>query len=196
MPNSDAMTQPRNPHATAAAGTPAEIEELMQAYYAYIHRLARSILNDAAEADDAAQETFIAASRSLDGFRRQASPRTWLTSIAVNQCRGRLRKRKVRQGLLNTLYSLHLLRPPVVNPEGQAVQSEADRRLWQAVDQLDEKHRLPVVLRYVHELSVPEIAAALDLNEGTVHSRLHYARKSLQAALGAPEPDEEARHAD
>ena len=195
MPNSDAMTQ-HNPHATAAAGTTGEIEALMQAHYAYIHRLALSILNDAAEADDAAQETFIAASRNLDGFRHQASPRTWLTSIAVNQCRSRLRKRKVRQGLLHTLCNLHLLRPPAENPEVRAVQSEADRQLWRTVDALDDKHRLPVVLRYVHELSVPEIAAVLDLNEGTVHSRLHYARKKLQNALGSPEPDEEVRHAD
>ncbi len=195
MPNSDAMTQFK-PHPAAQAATTAEIETLMQAHYAYIQRLARSILNDEAEADDAAQETFIAACRSLETFRSQASPRTWLTSIAVNQCRGRLRKHKVRQGLLNTLYSLHLLHPPVEGPEAQAVQSEADRRLWGAVDALDEKHRLPVVLRYVHELSTAEIAGALGLSEGTVHSRLHYARQKLQAALGTPESQEEVSHAD
>jgi RNA polymerase sigma factor (sigma-70 family) len=195
MPNSEAMTQ-RKPHATATAGTTAEIEALMQAHYAYIRRLALSILNDPAEADDAAQETFIAANRGLDGFRGQSSPLTWLTSIAVNQCRGRLRKHKVRQGLLKTLYGLHLLRPPGEGPERQAVQSEADRQLWRAVDALDEKHRLPVVLRYVHELKVSEIAAVLDLSEGTVHSRLHYARRELQNMLAALEPDEEVRHAD
>jgi len=195
MPNSDAMTQQRT-HLTAAAGKTVEIESLMQIYYGYIRRLALSILNDEAEADDAAQETFIAASRYLDSFRRQASPRTWLTSIAVNQCRGRLRKRKVRQGLLNTLASLHLMRPPAGGPESLTVQSEADRRIWRAVDALDEKHRLPILLRYVHELSTAEIAAVLDLNEGTVHSRLHYARKKLKLDLGTPEPDEEASHAD
>jgi RNA polymerase sigma-70 factor (ECF subfamily) len=195
MPNSDAMTQ-RKLHTTIEASATAVIEALMQTHYAYIRRLAVSILNDEAEADDAAQETFIAASRSLDSFRHQASPRTWLTSIAVNQCRGRLRKRKVRQGLLNTLYNLHLLHPPAESLESQAEQNEADHRLWRAIDELDEKHRLPVVLRYVHELSAAEIAGLLDLNEGTVHSRLHYARKKLQTALGAPEPDEEVRHAD
>ncbi len=115
MPNSDLMTH-TNSHAHTAAGRTAELEALMQAHYPYIQRLARSILNDAAEADDAAQETFIAASRGLESFRGQASPRTWLTSIAVNQCRGRLRKHKVRQGLLKALYSLHLLHPPEAKP--------------------------------------------------------------------------------
>jgi RNA polymerase sigma factor (sigma-70 family) len=51
------------------------------------------------------------------------------------------------------------------------------------VDSL-EKHRLPVILRYVHELSVAEIAASLGTNEGTIHSRLHYARKKLLDCLG------------
>ena len=73
------------------------IEHLVREHYSYIHRLALSILDDPHEADDAAQETFIAASRNLAGFRGDASPRTWLTAITVNACRGRLRKRKARQ---------------------------------------------------------------------------------------------------
>jgi RNA polymerase sigma-70 factor (ECF subfamily) len=54
------------------------------------------------------------------------------------------------------------------------------------VDSLGDKHRLPIILRYVHELSTPEIAAILGLSEGTVHSRLHYARQRLQASLSRP----------
>ena len=67
------------------------------------------------------------------------------------------------------------------------MQREADRQLWQAVDALDDKHRLVVILRYVHELSTAEIAAALDISQGTVHSRLFYARQRLQEWLGVPE---------
>jgi RNA polymerase sigma-70 factor, ECF subfamily len=150
----------------------------------YVHRLALSILNDPAEADDAAQETLIAACRSLDRFRGEAQPRTWITRIAINVCRSRLRRRKVRQVLDETLQALHLLSGPRPGPEDTAIQSEADWQLWQAVDALDEKHRLPVILRYVQELSVPEIAGILGVSQGTVHSRLHYARRKLQVQLG------------
>jgi len=163
-------------------------ERLVREHYAYIHRLALTILDDgspdsAADADDAAQETFITAYRSLAGFRGQASLKTWLTAIGVNTCRARLRKRKLRQALQSTLWGLHRSQR-MASPEEAAAQSETYRLLWQAVDGLDEKHRLPVILRYVHELTVPEIAESLGMNEGTVHSRLHYARKTLLDRLG------------
>ena len=182
MPKINIMTD--HPSVQVDSPIEAEIEYLMRTHYPYIHRLAISILDDECEADDAAQETFIAACRNLDRFRNQASPRTWLTSIAINTCRSRLRKRKIIQTLQSTLQNLHLLRSASTSPEENTLQNEFDRSLWQAVDRLDEKHRLVVILRYVHELSVPEIAAALDTNQGTIHSRLHYARKKLQAELG------------
>jgi RNA polymerase sigma-70 factor (ECF subfamily) len=164
------------------------LEALVREHYAYIRRLSLTILDDggpdgAAEADDAAQETFITAYRSMAGFRGHASLKTWLTSIAVNACRARLRKRKLRQALYATLRGLHLSQR-MASPEETAARNEADRYLWRVVDSLDEKHRLPVILRYVHELTVPEIAASLGMNEGTVHSRLHYARKALLDRLG------------
>jgi len=168
------------------AGNPltADIESLVTSHYAYVRRLALSILDDPDEAEDAAQETFIAASRGLSAFRGQSEVKTWLTSIAVNACRGRLRKQKARQVLTGTLQSLHLAHPAQPSPETLAVQREADRQLWQAVDALDDRHRLVVILRYVHELSTAEIAASLDISLGTVHSRLFYARQQLQQGLG------------
>jgi RNA polymerase sigma-70 factor (ECF subfamily) len=161
----------------------ADIESLVTAHYAYAHRLALSILDDPDEAEDAVQEAFIAASRSLGSFRGQSEIKTWLTSIVVNACRGRLRKRKARQGLARALQSLHLARPSQISPETLAMQREANRQLWQAVDDLDDKHRLVVILRYVHDLSTAEIADALDISQGTVHSRLFYARRQLQKWL-------------
>jgi RNA polymerase sigma-70 factor (ECF subfamily) len=160
------------------------IDSLVHEHYAYIRRLALSILDDPHEADDAAQETFIAAHRSLGEYRGQAQLKTWLSAIAINACRGRLRKRKVRLALQRTLNALHLQDAPSASIEAAAAGREAERQLWSAVDHLDEKHRLPVLLHYVHELSAAEIAAVLGINEGTVHSRLHYARFALQARLG------------
>jgi RNA polymerase sigma-70 factor (ECF subfamily) len=160
-----------------------DIESLVLACYPYIRRLAYSILDDLHEADDAAQETFIAASRASESFRGQSSPKTWLASIAVNICRGRLRKRRIRQKLQSVLEGLHLITGHEPGPEKAALQNEADLSVWQAVDALDEKHRLTVVLRYVHDMTTYEIAAVLGTSEGTVYSRLHYARQRLKVLL-------------
>jgi RNA polymerase sigma-70 factor, ECF subfamily len=160
------------------------IEHLVREYFPYIRRLAYSILDDFPEAEDATQETFISAHRALIRFRYEADPKTWLTAIAVNACRGRLRKRKAHQLLTSTLQSLHLQKRTLPTTEDHMIQNEVDRSIWQAVDNLDEKHRIPIILRYVHELNVPEIAGILHINQGTVHSRLHYARQRLHNQLG------------
>ena len=76
------------------------------------------------------------------------------------------------------------LNPSLPTPEDALVWNERQRSLKQAVDSLDERHRLPVLLRYVHGLSVPEIAQALDEKEGTIYSRLHYANRKLRDQLG------------
>jgi RNA polymerase sigma-70 factor (ECF subfamily) len=168
------------------------LDALIREYAPYLQRLALSILDDGmeaalhaqAEAEEAVQDTFLAASRALATFRGDASLKTWLTTIAVNQCRGRLRKRKTRQRLQKIISHLQFAisnAPPT--PEESALEADTHRRLWAAVDTLDEKHRLPVILRYVHELPIPEIAAALGLPEGTVHSRLNHARARLKDAL-------------
>jgi RNA polymerase sigma-70 factor (ECF subfamily) len=171
--------------------TPPDIETLVQAHYDYIRRLAQTILDDgvsgtahaAAEADEAAQDTFIAAHRALSGFRGDANVKTWLTRIAINQCRTRLRKRKSRRRLQKALESTRGIDAGPTGPEASALRAETNRRLWRAVDSLGEKHRIPVILRYVHELTIPEIAASLGLPEGTVHSRLHHAHRRLHALL-------------
>jgi len=173
----------------AQANDAAATEALVREYYRYVLHLCHSVLDDLAEAEDAAQETFIAAARNLSGYRGDSEPRTWLYTIAVNTCRGRLRKRRSRQRLENSLRVISSLFERTADPEQAAIQDEADWQVWQAVDNLSEKHRLPVILRYVHELSAPEIAAILGLSEGTVHSRLHYARQYLQARLSRPDGD-------
>jgi RNA polymerase sigma-70 factor (ECF subfamily) len=193
MPNNDViqMTRSNRTSQPEAAELELKVEQLIGEYYPYIHRLALTILDDLHEADDVAQETFIAAHHSLVGFRNESTPKTWLSSIAINACRGRLRKRKIQQVLSNTLHGLHLLKNPPTSPEQTAIRNEADQTIWKSVDGLDEKHRLPVILRYVHELSVSEIADILRISKGTVHSRLHYARKQLHTQLEHLSPHEE-----
>lgn len=160
------------------------LEALVHEHRAYLFRLSLSILNDADEAEDVTQETFVAALLGLNQFRGDAHIRTWLSAIAINLCRETLRKRKTRQTLHTVLQNLHLQNPTPA-PEDTYLQNETQRQLWEAVSALDEKHRLPVILHYAHNLPALEIAQILGLSEGTVYSRLHYARKQLHGSLQA-----------
>jgi RNA polymerase sigma-70 factor (ECF subfamily) len=109
--------------------------------------------------------------------------KAWLSTIAVNKCRDLLRKRQVKQKF-QTVLEMFWHRPDVTSqPEYMAVQGETAVCLWTAVDQLKEKHRLPILLRYMYNLSIREIADILHTREGTIHSRLHYACKQLQHQL-------------
>lgn len=161
----------------------ADVETLVYTYYDAVHRLALSILDDEQEADDATQETFIAAASSLDDYRGEASVKTWLFAIAINECRSLLRKRKRRQRVLDALQTVQSWIAPPPSPEERTVQSEKERRLRAAVLALPEKQQFPVLLRYVHNLTAAEIAQVLDVSEGTVYSRLHYARRQLRRLL-------------
>jgi RNA polymerase sigma-70 factor, ECF subfamily len=139
-------------------------------------------LDDSTEAEDATQDSLLAALRSLDSFRGASSLKTWLYSITVNICRNRLQHHKRRERLAEILKGiLQAHRAPSV--EEDAIQSESDEALWHAIHRMDEKHRIPIVLRYYHDLSVTEIANILQIPEGTVHSRLNTARRQLHDVL-------------
>jgi len=157
------------------------IERLVQTWQQDVYRLALSILDDPADADDATQEVFLSALRALESFRGHASFKTWLFSIAINVCRNRLQRAKRRGRLQQILQSLFAQEQ--AHPEKETVQNESDSELWQAVRTLDDKHRIPVILRYYHDLPVNDIAEMLGIPSGTVHSRLNHAREQLRALL-------------
>jgi RNA polymerase sigma-70 factor (ECF subfamily) len=159
------------------------VEELVRAYEARVYRLALSILDDPAEADEAAQDAFIAAIDRLSTFRGESSFTTWLLAITINVCRGRLRKRRARVRLTNILHTLfqHQANPP--QPENEVIQNEADRALWGAVRALDDKQREVIVLRYFHEMRQDDIAAVLGVTDRTVRNRLHNAHERLREVL-------------
>lgn len=166
------------------------IERLVQTHQQDVYRLALSILDNPDDADDATQEVFLSALRSLDSFRANASLKTWLFSITINVCRSRLQRFKRRGRLVQILQSLFHLRGDQLypersrrDPESEAIQNETDTALWHAVQALNEKHRIPVLLRYYHELPVADIAEMLGVPVGTVHSRLNHARERLRELL-------------
>ena len=163
-------------------GDSSAIEHFVRTYQQDVYRLALSILEDSSEADDATQESLLAALRGLNSFNGASSLKTWLFSITVNICRTRLQRRKRSDRLRQMLGGiLRVQSTPSV--EEHAIESESDEALWRLIHIMDEKHRIPIVLRYYHDLSVAEIATILQIPEGTVHSRLNSARRQLHEVL-------------
>jgi RNA polymerase sigma-70 factor (ECF subfamily) len=162
----------------------AAIENFVQTFQQDVYRLALSILDDSTEAEDATQDTLLAALRSLDSFRGASNLTTWMYSITINICRTRLQRGKRRERLTDIVRSiLQINKTHQASAEESAVQNEAGQALWQAIQRMDEKHRIPIVLRYYHDLSVSEIANVLQIPAGTVHSRLNTARRQLHEVL-------------
>ena len=166
------------------AGDEYAIEVLVRQYETGVFRLALSIVGDAAEANEITQETFIAALRSLTSYQEKKSFKAWLYTIALNQSRSHLRRRKTRERLGSILTSIFRVEhQKQVWPEEAIIQNETEAILWNSLNQLDERFRTVVVLRYFHELPISEISEILGVNEGTIHSRLHSAREKLRQAL-------------
>lgn len=164
---------------------PVVIETLIGEYGAPVYRLAFSILRDPDDAQDAAQETFIQAAVSLHQYQLGTNFKAWLFRIAVNTCRMTLRKRSVRRIWSQTWETIANLVPRQTETESQVIQDETRSELWKLVDHLDEKYRLVVLLRLVHDLKVSEISQVLGINEKTVYTRLYEAFARLRVKLQA-----------
>lgn len=166
------------------AGELAAQEEWVRQNHLPIYRLALSILDDPAEADDTAQEVLLAALDGLRSFRGDSSVKTWLYTMTVNACRGRMRKQRTRQRLQETLQGIFRLRQQAAPPvEEQAIQRQAKERLWKAVEALPEGQRMAVVLRYYQELPVAEVAEILQISERSAYERLQSAHAKLRLAF-------------
>ena len=156
---------------------------LVAHFYEPMRHLALTILQDALAADDVAQETLLKAARRIHQYEPHSNLKAWVYRIGLNEARAHLRRQKARQRLQGWFKQETERETTVPSPETLAIQNERDQKLWQAVNQLPDKHRLPVLLRYNHNLSTPEIAEVLDLPPGTVRSRLHYAHQQLHHLL-------------
>ncbi len=166
------------------AGDEGAIEWLVRSHEAGVFKLALSIVDDEAEASEITQETFLSALRSLHKYREQQTFKAWLYTIAVNHSRSHLRKRRARERLQATLAVVFRLDiQKQATPEETVVLNEKEAVLWKALGELDDKHRVVMVLRYFHDMQVSEIAGILSIPEGTIHSRLHSARERLRKAL-------------
>jgi RNA polymerase sigma-70 factor (ECF subfamily) len=151
------------------------------------YRLARAILGEPAEAEDAVQDAFVQAWRHWSTLRDTSRFEPWFDRILVNTCRNRLRSR-ARARVLD------LSEGASVAQSGDAYASANDRdQVGLALARLDADHRLVVALRYYGDFTVDQIAARTGLRPGTVKSRLHHALRRLHDALDESAGSEAAR---
>jgi RNA polymerase sigma factor (sigma-70 family) len=175
-------------------GDPMAFAFLMRRFNRRLYRLARAIVRDDAEAEDALQEAYLNAYRCLRQFRGDSSLATWLSRLVVNECLGRMRRSARRQNVIP-------MTPSPADREIEAVPSDevgspdaaADRAQMRAIlerriDALPETFRAVFVLRSVEELSVEETAECLGIAAETVRSR-HFRAKSLLREALAREVD-------
>jgi RNA polymerase sigma factor (sigma-70 family) len=155
----------------------ADVASLVLARIGDAYRLARAILLDDGEAEDAVQEASLAAWRRQGSLRDPARFDIWFDRILVNQCRDQLRRRK---------RSVQLAPPPVGFEAAAApLDTGTDAELDAAIAALDADHRVVVVMRYWQDRTVEDIADRLGIPAGTVKSRLHNALKRIRSQLEA-----------
>jgi RNA polymerase sigma-70 factor (ECF subfamily) len=166
------------------AGDAAAVEALVHGHQTQVYRLALSILDDPAEADEAAQDALVAAINRLDSFRGDSAFTTWLYAITLNVCRGRLRKRRARERLAQVLQGMaRMSGSSAAHPEKVIMQRETDLALWRAIQTLNDKLREVVVLRYYHKLRLEDIARTVGVSERAVRDRLHRAHERIRELL-------------
>lgn len=156
-----------------------------------VARFLRRLLGPSRDTDDAVQQVFVELFTSLPRFRGDARLSTWLYRIACHvagkKLRGERRRRRRLAALLDWLGVESGDAPTAPGPEDCVAAREELGRLADAVDALPVGLRLVWVLRMVEGLSSEEVAAALGLPVGTVRSRLHHARRRVDAALAEEE---------
>ncbi len=176
------------------AGDPAAFPELVHRYSPKVYSIGRAMLRNEQDARDVVQETFLNVHRRLDSFRGEAALGSWIGRIATNNALMKLRTRRRKP---ETSLELELggrdgserrdrdIVDPQPRSDAQAVNRELGERIRAAVDTLRPKYREVLVLADYQELSMKEIAEALDLTVPNVKTRLHRARLAVREQLAA-----------
>jgi RNA polymerase sigma-70 factor (ECF subfamily) len=169
----------------ARQGDTAAWEVLVRQYQQPAFRLAYLILANAEDAEEVAQDAFIRAFASLDGFDEERPLQPWLMQITRNLARNRRRSAGRYWAAVQRWWQKAPVRESAPPPE----QKEDARLLWQAVQQLRPSAQEIVYLRYFLQFSEAETAAALDIKPGTVKSRTSRALAQLRTVIEEQYPE-------
>ncbi|MDZ4769191.1 MAG: RNA polymerase sigma factor [Chloroflexota bacterium] len=156
---------------------------LFDRYYPQVYRAAAGITRDPALADDVAQDCFLRLHQYVQRIDTRLPLMPWLYRVTVNLAYTATTRRAKRRVSLDDLID-RLMTPLNQGPDHLAEMGEIKGHVHQAIAGLRFEQRVVVVLHYLNEQSVEEIAAILQCPIGTVKSRLHYARLKLRGSLG------------
>jgi RNA polymerase sigma-70 factor, ECF subfamily len=176
--------------AAAQRITAEEFDAIVRRHQRRVHRFLLMLLRDADEADNLTQECFLRAYQNLSSFRGESSLETWLLRIAANLARDHSRNRKASfwKRLLglddgtDEGPALHLTAPEA-SPERALLAREEVRAIWKVADRLSQQQRAVFLLRFVEEMELHEIAAALGLQVGSVKTHLFRALHTVRGKL-------------
>ena len=173
-----------------AANDHAAFERLMRRYNSRLFRIARAILKDDAEAEDAVQDAYLEAFRHIGEFRGQSQVATWLTRIAINQALMRLRRHKRERVVVpfpgdtgGTTRQTEVIDQKAESPAAATLRAEIRNVVETRIDELPPAFRAVFIMRDVEEMTVQETAECLGIPPATVRTRLFRARALLRDAL-------------
>ena len=146
--------------------------ELILSSERQLYATAKTILSDDQDCADAIQESIVKAFSKIDTLKKDRYAKTWLMRILINECYNIARRINVNEPL----------------DEGYAQEPELEKtknysELYRAVNELKEELRIPVILYYMEEFNIREIAQILEISEGAVQKRLVRARKTLKKKI-------------
>lgn len=172
------------------AGRSSAYAALMRRNNQRLYRLARGVLGDDAEAEEAVQAGYVRAFTHIDSFKGEASVATWLARIVLNEAMTRQRRRRptvdidhVSEQALDAEPAGIATRRREPSPEQALARREISGAIEHAVDALPAAFRAVFILRAIEQLSIEETAVSLGIPEETVKTRLHRANKLLRATL-------------
>jgi RNA polymerase sigma-70 factor, ECF subfamily len=165
--------------------------ELVTLHRDRVYNICYRMMGSKSDAEDVAQEVFIAVFKTIDSFREESKFSTWLYRVSVNHCKNRIkylarRHDRDRDELDENSAGANgvaIGAPARISADRALEGIQMEELLREAINSLDEEHRTVVVLRDVEDLSIEEICEITDLPDGTVKSRLHRARLALRKKL-------------
>ena len=162
----------------AQKGDVSAFTQLVEAYQKPVYNLCYRMLGNAEDAEDAAQETFLRAYKSIRRYDNDRPFSTWLLSISAHYCIDQIRKRRLAIVSIEDL-PVPDVPDPSFGPETATARGEEQRRIRALLEALDETDRAAVVMYYWYDFSYEEICQALSLTMSAVKSRLHRARRAM-----------------
>jgi RNA polymerase sigma-70 factor (ECF subfamily) len=172
------MDQERLWVAEALRGDQSAFARLVETYKTPVYNLCYRMLGNAAEAEDAAQETFLRVYTHLRSYNPAHKLSSWILAVASHYCVDRLRRRRLTWLSLDEEPELEPV-SEAVRPEEQMVESESSAEIHGWLQALPTDYRLVISLRYWEDMSYAEIAEVTGATESAVKSRLHRARSVL-----------------